>query len=214
MTHTSNNNDEEATDELDAIRKQINQTTNESLESTHRMVDLVVESQDVSTNTMKMLHEQGEQLNRIDHGLDNIHAEMTEAEKNLTNLQKCCGLCVLPWKRVRRTYRSFAKNSKTYSCEKPSTTTIEPKHHQFAGEGMPKTGYITRITNDDREVAMDNNLQVVSKYLDNLKHTAVDMGNIMTNQNERIQRITNKTDVGIERVNEANVQAKDLLQNG
>ncbi|CAF4509572.1 unnamed protein product, partial [Rotaria sp. Silwood2] len=99
MTHTSNNNDEEATDELDAIRKQINQTTNESLESTHRMVDLVVESQDVSTNTMKMLHEQGEQLNRIDHGLDNIHAEMTEAEKNLTNLQKCCGLCVLPWKR-------------------------------------------------------------------------------------------------------------------
>ncbi|CAF4681147.1 unnamed protein product, partial [Rotaria sp. Silwood2] len=88
------------------------------------------------------------------------------------------------------------------------------KHHEIAGEGMPKTGYINRITNDDREVAMDNNLQVVSKYLDNLKHTAVDMGNIMTNQNERIQRITNKTDVGIERVNEANVQAKDLLQNG
>ncbi|CAF4887209.1 unnamed protein product, partial [Rotaria sp. Silwood2] len=66
MRHTSNNDDEQATVELDAIRKQINQTTNESLESTHRMVDLVVESQDVSTNTMKMLHEQGEQLNQIE----------------------------------------------------------------------------------------------------------------------------------------------------
>ncbi|CAF3049686.1 unnamed protein product [Rotaria sp. Silwood2] len=66
MIHTSNNNDEQATDELDAIRKQINQTTNESLESTHCMVDLVVESQDVSTNTMKMFREQGEQLNRIE----------------------------------------------------------------------------------------------------------------------------------------------------
>ncbi|CAF4746329.1 unnamed protein product [Rotaria sp. Silwood2] len=139
---------------------------------------------------------------------------MTEAEKNITNLQKCCGLCVLPWKRARRTYRSLSKHSKTYSCEKPSTTTIEPKHREIAGEGMPKTGYITRITNDDREVAMDNNLQVVSNYLDNFKHTTVDTGNIITNQNEQIKRIINKTDVEIERVNEANVEAKYLLQNG
>ncbi|CAF4735238.1 unnamed protein product, partial [Rotaria sp. Silwood2] len=122
MIHTSNNNGEQAMDELDAIRKQINQTTNESLESTRCMVDLVVESQDVSTNTMKMFHEQGEQLNPMEHDLDSIHAEMTEAEKNITNLQKCCGLCVLPWKRARRTYRSLSKHSKTYSCEKPSTT--------------------------------------------------------------------------------------------
>ncbi|CAF1448541.1 unnamed protein product [Rotaria sordida] len=91
---------------------------------------------------------------------------------------------------------------------------MEPKHRDTTGERMPKTGYINHITNDDREVEMDNNLQKVDSYLENLKHIAVDMGHEITNQNQQIEHITNKTDVGIERVNEANVQAKDLLQNG
>lgn len=34
-----------------------------------------------------------EQLERIEEGLDQINADMKEAEKNLTDLGKCCGLC-------------------------------------------------------------------------------------------------------------------------
>ncbi|CAF4418750.1 unnamed protein product, partial [Rotaria magnacalcarata] len=56
------------------------------------MLGLVAESQEIGTNTMVALDEQGEKLKRIEEGLDNIHAGMTEAERNLTNLQKCCGL--------------------------------------------------------------------------------------------------------------------------
>lgn len=40
-----------------------------------------------------------EQLDAIDVGMDRINAEMRDAEKNLEGLEKCCGLCVLPWKR-------------------------------------------------------------------------------------------------------------------
>eukprot|EP00079_Xenopus_tropicalis_P038368 XP_017952139.1 PREDICTED: synaptosomal-associated protein 25-B-like isoform X3 [Xenopus tropicalis] len=40
-----------------------------------------------------MLDEQGEQLDRIDEGLDHINQDMREAEKNLTDMGKCCGLC-------------------------------------------------------------------------------------------------------------------------
>ncbi len=40
-----------------------------------------------------------EQLDAIDSGMDRINAEMRDAEKNLEGLEKCCGLCVLPWKR-------------------------------------------------------------------------------------------------------------------
>jgi synaptosomal-associated protein 25 len=40
-----------------------------------------------------------EQLDAIDTGMDRINAEMRDAEKNLEGLEKCCGLCVLPWKR-------------------------------------------------------------------------------------------------------------------
>ena len=46
-----------------------------------------------------MLETQGEQLNRIEGGLDNINAEMKQAEKHLTGMEKWCGLCVCPWNR-------------------------------------------------------------------------------------------------------------------
>ncbi len=31
--------------------------------------------------------------------MDRINANMRDAEKNLEGLEKCCGLCVLPWNR-------------------------------------------------------------------------------------------------------------------
>lgn len=34
-----------------------------------------------------------EQLEHIEEGLDQINSDMKEAEKNLTDLGKCCGLC-------------------------------------------------------------------------------------------------------------------------
>ncbi len=59
-------NGERNGDELDGIHTQMNKTTNESLESTRRMVGLVAESQEVGVNTMVMLDDQGEKLNRIE----------------------------------------------------------------------------------------------------------------------------------------------------
>ena len=37
-----------------------------------------------------------EQLDRIEEGMDQINADMKEAESNLAGMEKCCGLCVLP----------------------------------------------------------------------------------------------------------------------
>lgn len=34
-----------------------------------------------------------EQLERVEEGLDQINSDMKEAEKNLTDLDRCCGLC-------------------------------------------------------------------------------------------------------------------------
>lgn len=41
-------------------------------------------------------YDETEQLDRIEEGMDQINADMREAEKNLTGMEKCCGLCVLP----------------------------------------------------------------------------------------------------------------------
>lgn len=48
------------------------------------------------TNVIYSLYNKTEQLDRIEEGMDQINADMKEAEKNLTGMEKCCGLCVLP----------------------------------------------------------------------------------------------------------------------
>jgi len=39
------------------------------------------------------------QLDNIEDTLGAINYEMHNAEEELENLEKCCGLCVLPWNR-------------------------------------------------------------------------------------------------------------------
>ena len=55
--------------------------------------------------TIVALDEQGEQLDRVEENLDQINVDMREAERNLTGLEKCCGLCVCPWKRFDQAYK-------------------------------------------------------------------------------------------------------------
>uniref|UniRef100_A0A8C6DA34 Synaptosome associated protein 23 n=1 Tax=Moschus moschiferus TaxID=68415 RepID=A0A8C6DA34_MOSMO len=85
------------------IQLRANQVTDESLESTRRILGLAIESQDAGIKTITMLDEQGEQLKRIEEGMDQINKDMREAEKTLTELNKCCGLCVCPCSRLTPT---------------------------------------------------------------------------------------------------------------
>ena len=79
-------------------------------------------------------------------------------------------------------------------------------------EGMPGSGYITRITNDGREDEMDDNLQLVGSYLGNLKNMALDMNDSISNQSKQIDRISDKTEGGEKRVTAANKRTQDLIR--
>ena len=63
-----------------------------------------LQSQEIGIKTLVMLDEQGEQLDRIEENMDQINVDMRAAEKNLTGLEKCCGLCVCPWNRYSTVY--------------------------------------------------------------------------------------------------------------
>lgn len=56
----------------------------------------------------------------------------------------------------------------------------------------PQSGYIGRITNDDREVEMENNMGEVNTMIGNLRNMAIDMGSELENQNRQIDRINLK----------------------
>ncbi|CAF4751154.1 unnamed protein product [Rotaria sp. Silwood1] len=212
-TNNNTNNDEpprELTEE-EQILLAIDQSVHESLESTRRMLTLCDDSKEAGIRTLVMLDEQGEQLDAIDSGMDRINAEMRDAEKNLEGLEKCCGLCVLPWKRSKNVEKSAAY-SKTFKGNEDGKVNSSGPRQIVGQNGVgPGSGYIQKITNDAREGEMEENLQQVSTMIGNLRNMACDMGNEIGNQNVQIERIKGKTDISQIRIEVANKRANALL---
>ncbi|XP_023127778.1 synaptosomal-associated protein 23 isoform X1 [Amphiprion ocellaris] len=202
-----------------------NQVTDESLESTRRMLQLAQESKETGVNTMVMLDQQGEQLRRVEDGMDQINQDMKLAEKNLTDLSKCCGLCICPCDRVtsiehdskyKRTWgigggegEVDASGAKVVSTQ-PSG--VRNGQAAQASAAAPSGPYIKRITNDAREDEMEENLDAVGGIIGNLKSMALDMGNEIDAQNKQIDRITEKADMNKLRIDEANQRANKLIK--
>ena len=63
-------------------------------------------------NTLMALDEQGEQLDRVEENLDQINVDMREAERNLTGLEKCCGLCVCGLRYVSAIYLMLLRSQR------------------------------------------------------------------------------------------------------
>ncbi|XP_025104781.1 synaptosomal-associated protein 25-like isoform X4 [Pomacea canaliculata] len=199
--------------EREALMKNIEDSTNESLESTRRMLALCEESKEAGIKTLVMLDEQGEQLDRIEEGMDQINQDMRDAEKNLEGLEKCCGLCVLPWKRSKNFEKGADYNKTWKASEDGKVNTNGPRIVVDDRNGAgPAGGYITRVLNDAREDEMEQNMCEVSGMIGNLRNMAVDMGNEIESQNRQIDRINQKGMSNETRITEANKRATKILK--
>ncbi|WP_411026562.1 hypothetical protein, partial [Salmonella sp. s54395] len=138
--------------------------------------------------------------------------DMKEAEKNLNDLDKCCGLCTCPWK-SQSNYEKTAKHRKGWKTnDDGKVRTDQPRMEDNRPGKKGDKSYITRITNDDREDEMDDNLGAVSDIIGNLKNMAVDMGNEIDTQNNQIDRLNTKTEANKERIENADKRAKEILR--
>ncbi|KAL1780650.1 synaptosomal-associated protein 23 [Sigmodon hispidus] len=199
------------------IKQRAHQVTDESLESIRRILGLAIESQDAGIKTITMLDEKEEQLNLVE-GMDQINKDMREAEKTLTELNKCCGLCVCPCNRMKNfesgknykaTWGDGGDNSPSNVVSKQPTWVTNSQPQQTTGTASG--GYIKQITNDAREDEMEENLTQVGSILGNLKNMAMDMGNEIDAQTQQMQRITEKADTNKDRIDIANTRAKKLI---
>lgn len=202
-------------DEQQAMNMRANKLTDDSLAATHRMKNMMEEATDAGVNTLVMLDEQGEQLARIEDGMDQINNDMRDAEKQLHNLEKCCGCCVCPCKRVKNP-ESGSKYKKTWN-KSSDVVTSQPQSHENGtrnnGYVENKTHMVKRVYNDEREDQMDDNLQQVSGLVSNLKNMALDMGSELDKQNAQISRITDKAEMNQGRIQGANKRAENILSN-
>ncbi|EDW96720.1 synaptosomal-associated protein 25 [Drosophila sechellia] len=200
--------------ELQELQFKSGQVADESLESTRRMLALMDESKEAGIRTLVALDDQGEQLDRIEEGMDRINADMREAEKNLSGMEKCCGICVLPWKKVNIKddgESAWKANDDGKIVASQPQRVIDERERGGMG-APPQSGYVARITNDAREDEMDENLGQVNSMLGNLRNMALDMGSELENQNKQVDRINAKGDANNIRMDGVNKRANNLLK--
>ncbi|XP_067101948.1 SNARE_SNAP25N and SNARE_SNAP23C domain-containing protein isoform X2 [Osmerus mordax] len=199
--------------EQEELQKRANQVTDESLESTRRMMQLVEESKDAGIRALVMLDEQGEQVDRINDGLDQINQDMREAEKNLSDMSKCCGLCVWPRTKLKNFEESEAYK-KVWGTSQDGVMSSQPSSRVLdeREQMIMSGGHIRRVTDDAREDEMEENLGHVGSIIGNLKSMALDMGNEIDTQNVQIDRIQGKAINNVARIDAANQKANNLMK--
>ncbi|XP_061538680.1 SNARE_SNAP25N and SNARE_SNAP23C domain-containing protein isoform X1 [Phycodurus eques] len=200
--------------EQEELQRRANQVTEESLESTRRMMQLVEESKDAGIRALVMLDEQGEQLERVEEGLDQINADMKEAEKNLTDLAKCCGLCACDKPKALEesgAYKAVWGGGSGHDgvmSDQPASSRVADEREQMIMSG----GYIRRVTRDAREDEMNDNLAHVGSIVGNLRCMALDMGNEIDTQNVQIERVRGKAILNVARIGTAKQKANNLIK--
>ncbi|XP_026141592.1 synaptosomal-associated protein 23-like [Carassius auratus] len=176
---------------VEEMTSKANRVTNESLESTKRMVQMTNDSINAGVKTMTMLDKQGETLMNVEREMDQIKQDMKQARKNLNELSKCCGLCLCPCNRLKSTESGWRK--KQVREPKESKQKVESNQPTALRNGQASSGpYIKRITDDDREDEMEENLSQVVDHVAILKNMALGLNNKIEDQIQIIDRVNNE----------------------
>ncbi len=147
-------------DERYQLDQRIDHVTNESLDSTRRIRMVAEDTNKVGVDTLVTLNEQGEQLDNVERRLDEINVDLKYTDKNLTELEKCCGCCTCICCRPR----NFEKNKdhkKVYGKKAQQQAELDAVTDQPRAGGRGGRGqgpFVKRVTDDAREDEMEENL--------------------------------------------------------
>ena len=193
---------------------EVRQVNMQSLSSTQRMVQYLSDADSAAIDTMTNLETQGEQLNRVENNLDKIDLEIRQANENITQLDRCCGLCLCPCRKSSK-LKDYSDTEKiTFSSKSKSTSNSSSNarvKENMNNNGAAGDSYIKQITGDEVEQEMKENMESVSSYLQDLKSKARAMGTEIEYQNEKIDRINAKVQMNKVNIERSDKHANDVL---
>lgn len=151
-------------DERYRLEQRIDHVTGESLDATRRIRQVAEETHGIGVETLVTLNEQGEKLDNAERKLDEINVDLKQTDRNLHELEKCCGCCVCLHRRTRN-MKGTKPYKKVYGkkalAREMDAITEQPGSNGGDGASKstrPEGPFVKRITNDDREEEMEENL--------------------------------------------------------
>ena len=194
--------------ELRSIRAEQDYYKQKMIDSSHRSVRMIQESQDIASETAETLHKQREQLERTNRNLDKMQDDLKESDRSITSLKSIWGT-MSNWFR-----KPVTKSSTDHSNEKASKTVSQLKKENeelkkevvrankatnLAWEG----GYQSQEQNPVNDI-VDQNLDQMLSGLAILKQQGLSLGKEIDEHSEiivDIQGKVDKTDIVIESQN-------------
>lgn len=157
-------------DERYRLDQRIDHVTNETLDATRRIRNVAEETNQIGVDTLVTLNEQGEQLDNVERRVDEINVDLKQTDRNLTELEKCCGCCTCPcgsapnFKKKKSYRKIYGKKAQEREREEAITEQPSGGYQEYGnGRGRRDQGpYVKRITDDAREDEMEENLQYVT----------------------------------------------------
>ena len=146
-------------DERYRLEQRIDHVTNESVGATRRIRAIAEETNQIGVDTLVTLNEQGEQLDNVERRLDEINVDLKQTDRNLSELEKCCGCCTCVCcapKNVKRT----KQYKKVYGKKAQGDHGVITDQPGGADPSRQAQGpFVKRVTDDAREDEMEENLQ-------------------------------------------------------
>ena len=208
------------------IQLQIDEIKQKSLQSTHRSLHKIYETEDVSIATANQLHIQTSQLNNISKNLEisKQHVEISEVKsKYLEKLKN--KWFFIPDFGGRKVKKLTAEHSSTAAeLSRDLKQFNENRAKQNETKYGPPTCEITlSIANQTSSIlpststssvdeVIDKNLRDMSKGLSRLKEMAKGMETEITNQNKTIDKLSENTDIVDVKVKRVNKRINTILK--
>jgi synaptosomal-associated protein 29 len=171
---------------------------------------LIEESTNIGIQTATELDRQREQLERTNQNLDNIDANLDESQKDINGMKSF----------FYRMINSVSPKSKEKSVViEQKCTKVEkvPVQASYINQGQSTKQYgninntTTKTVSDEFENQLDEDLELISHGLDNLKNLATNLGEEVQSQNELLDHIGTKMEKVDVKIDSQNREVSQLL---
>lgn len=206
----------------------INERTSKMLLNTR---SLVQESEAVGQSTLEMLSTQRETLERVETDLDSINAMNRSTQKHLNSMKSFFGgikslfsssnpsATTAP---IAPSTRSIPKSATLASMPTSSSTTVDnspkPGRSHLGGvderDSSNRSASVLTSAKSEPVDEFDANLSEIGFGLGRLKEMAMRLGDEIGDQNDMLDRITNKSERAGDSIKHQNRQMQQLLKKG
>lgn len=187
---------------IEAHKNHIKNIQEESIHKTQEMLKLLEETNEKGTQSLEMLNDQYEQLQRINNHTENINENL---EKSTTLLGK---IKYFFFPRKVTKIKKFSKNVVSENGHEPHNN-IFPEKSRSHIEKSPRIS--NEFIDKSLEDKLDRNLDEISIGVSNLKNIALTMNDALDRDKELLDSVQEKSKIVNSNIKKVNKEITKLL---